>query len=108
MSLDVYSGGILLPVSSLKPCPTEPVNRDTIVQKRFYSQFVPFIHYRGKTRKSSVTEVETAYGKKDDLLVAGRSGVKDIEDLNVFFRPFLSAPSVIFFFTFQGKKLSSL
>jgi len=47
--------------------------------------------------------------KKDDLLDAGRSGGKEIEDLNVFFRPFLSSPSVIFFsvfffFTFQGKK----
>lgn len=72
--------------------------------KRFYSQFVPFIHYRGKARKSPVTEVETAYGKKEDLLVAGGSGGKEIEDLNVFFRPFLSSPSV-FLFTFQGQKV---
>lgn len=45
--------------------------------------------------------------KKEDLLVAEGVGGKEIEDLNVFFRPFPSSPSAIFFH-FSRKKLSSL
>lgn len=91
-------------VSSLKPCPPEPTEQRHYCTKgkRFYSQFVPFIHYRGKARKS-----RQLMEKKEDLLGAEGIGWKEIEDLNVFFRPFPSSPSAIFF-TFQGKKLSSL
>ena len=101
-------------VSSLVPCPhREPTEQRHYCTKgkMFYSQFVPFIRYRGKARTSPVTELETAYGRKkkrkDDLPDAGGSGGKGIEDLNVFFRRFPSAPSDIFL-SFFFLSLSSL
>ena len=95
-------------VSSLSPCPTEPTEqrRYCTKGKRFYSQFVPFILYRGKVRKSRV--VSRAYGKRDDLLDAGGSGGKE----NRRFECFLSSLSLhsfrLFFSLFKEKKLSSL
>ena len=85
-------------VSSLSPCPTEPTEQRHYCTKgkRFYSQFVPFILYRGKVRKSWV--VSRAYGKRDDLLDVGGSGGKE----NRRFECFLSALSLhsfgLFFF----------
>lgn len=86
--------------------PQSQLNRDTIVQKE-----------RGFIHSSSllfITEERwgSSWKKKDDFYDAGGSGGKEIEDLNVFFRHFPSAPSIafffFFFFTFQRRKLASL
>lgn len=75
-------------VCSLEPCLTEPLNRDTIVQKER-----DFIHSLSLLLVTE--EMRGSLWKKGDLINAGRGGGKGIEDLNVFFRPFLSSPSVI-------------
>ena len=90
-------------VSSLSPCPTEPTEqrRYCTKGKRFYSQFVPFILYRGKVRKSRV--VSRAYGKRDDLLDAGGSGGKENRRFECFLSS-LSLHSFRLFFHFSRKK----
>lgn len=91
-------------VSSLSPCPTEPTEqrRYCTKGKRFYSQFVPFILYRGKVRKSRV--VSRAYGKRDDLLDAGGSGGKENRRFECFLSS-LSLHSFGLFFHFSRKKV---
>lgn len=79
---------------TLRPSPTEPLNRDTIYctkRKRFYSQFVPFIRYWGRVQSHKSRQLM----EKRDLSEAGRSRGKELEDLNVFFQPFLSSPSPV-------------
>jgi len=81
---------------------------ETLLYKRKEILFTVCPFYFLQRKESSL------WGKKDDLMVAGRSGGKEIEELNVFFRPFPSPPSVIFFFflfslpLFKEEKLSSL
>lgn len=73
---------------SLEPCFTEPLKRDTIVQNER-----DFIH--SLSLLFITEEMRGSLWKKGDLINAGRRGGKENEDLNVFFRPFLSSPPVI-------------
>lgn len=103
MSLDVYLRGILLIVSPdlfppSNPAPQSQLNRDAIVQKErdfIHSLSLLFIteERRGWVRSLKSKQLME---KKDDSLEAGGRGGKEIEDLNVFFRPFPSSPSAIF------------
>lgn len=54
-----------------------------LYKKRFYSQFVPFIQYRGKARKCPVAVVDL--WKLGDLS-SRRRRERDTEDFNVIFR----------------------
>ena len=74
-------------------------------RKRFYSQFFPFISLQRKGEEdSSHWSGDCLWQNEGDVIVAGRSGEKEIEDLNVFFRPFLSPPSVLFKHFHKKKK----
>lgn len=94
------------PPASFPPSNTVPqsrLNRDTTVQKekRFYSQLVPFIHYRGKV-EAPVTEGETAYGIKREFIGCRRERRERNRRCECFLSTF-SLLSVSHFFTFQGK-----
>lgn len=54
--------------------------------KRFYSQFVPFICYRGKVRKTPVTGAEADDGSQ--VICREKEGGKEIKDQMFSFAPF--------------------